>query len=122
MTSQTSTPRFRPVTSVFVSSKFSDLKPERPALPAEVFSKLGRAQEIAPRCNILILLGNRYGWRPLPEEISGTEFQALESATAQVSTTTDELHSQFNARKVVELIPSLVAQSKSSMKAVHDLK
>ncbi|MFC1805408.1 AAA family ATPase [Planctomycetota bacterium] len=48
------------------------------------FDELRRAQEISPRPNFLILLGNRYGWRPLPEEISIEEFHALECAAAQV--------------------------------------
>jgi len=48
------------------------------------FDELRRAQEISPRPNFLILLGNRYGWRPLPEEISVAEFHALECAAAQV--------------------------------------
>ena len=40
------------------------------------FDELRRAQEISPKPNFLILLGNRYGWRPLPEEISVKEFEA----------------------------------------------
>ena len=36
----TSKPRFRPVIRVFVSSTFSDLKPERNALQAQVFPKM----------------------------------------------------------------------------------
>src|ERR1017187_742720 len=128
MPHQTSMPRFRPVIRVFVSSTFSDLKPERNALQAQVFPRLEqlcaqngfqfqdidlrwgvsseagldhrtmricfdelrRAQEISPRPNFLILLGNRYGWRPLPEEISVTEFQALEHAAAQVENAGDK--------------------------------
>jgi len=120
--------RRRPVIRVFVSSTFSDLKPERNALQAQVFPKLEqlcaqngfqfqaidlrwgvsseagldhrtmricfdelrRAQEISPRPNFLILLGNRYGWRPLPEEISVAEFQALKRAAAQMATSTDK--------------------------------
>src|SRR5512141_1938384 len=39
--------------------------------------ELCRAQEISPRPNFLILLGNRYGWRPLPEAISVKEFEEL---------------------------------------------
>jgi hypothetical protein len=35
----TSTPRFRPVIRVFVSSTFSDLKPECNALQEQVFPK-----------------------------------------------------------------------------------
>jgi hypothetical protein len=40
MPQQTSIPRFRPVIRVFVSSTFSDLKPERNALQAQVFPRL----------------------------------------------------------------------------------
>ncbi len=32
------------------------------------FEELRRAQEISPQSNFLILLGDRYGWRPLPQE------------------------------------------------------
>src|ERR1035441_7477018 len=111
-------PRFRPVIRVFVSSTFSDLKPERNALQAQgfprlehlcaqngfqfqaidlrwgvsseagldhrtmriCFDELRRAQEISPEPNFLVLLGNRYGWRPLPEEISTIEFERLAAA------------------------------------------
>jgi len=44
--------------------------------------ELRRAQEISPKPNILILLGDRYGWRPLPEEITAEEFEALACAAA----------------------------------------
>jgi hypothetical protein len=44
------------------------------------FEELRRSQEISPQPNFLILLGNRYGWRPLPEEVSEDEFRALEEA------------------------------------------
>ena len=40
MTRQNSTPRFRPVIRVFVSSTFSDLKAERNALQDQVFPRL----------------------------------------------------------------------------------
>lgn len=46
------------------------------------FEELRRAQETSPEPNFLILLGNKYGWRPLPEVISVEEFEKL-SATAQ---------------------------------------
>ena len=46
--------------------------------------ELRRAQDVSPQPNFLILLGDRYGWRPLPEEITEAEFQSLEAeATAQ---------------------------------------
>ena len=48
------------------------------------FDELRRAQEISPRPNFLILLGDRYGWRPLPEEISVEEYRTLEQAAGQL--------------------------------------
>lgn len=54
------------------------------------FDELRRAQEISPRPNFLILLGNRYGWRPLPEEISVEEFHTLEHAAAQIPDSADK--------------------------------
>ena len=44
------------------------------------FEELRRAQEISPEPNFLILLGDRYGWRPLPEAISHAEFEELATA------------------------------------------
>lgn len=36
-----------------------------------------RCQRITPRPNFLALLGNRYGWRPLPSQIVASEFATL---------------------------------------------
>lgn len=54
------------------------------------FDELRRAQKISPKPNFLILLGNRYGWRPLPEEISMEEFHTLEQAAAQIVGSTNK--------------------------------
>lgn len=55
------------------------------------FDELQRAQVISPKPNFLILLGNRYGWRPLPEEISVEEFYTLEHAAAQIPGSTAKI-------------------------------
>ena len=39
--------------------------------------ELRRSQEISPQPNFLILLGDRYGWQPLPEVITPAEFAEL---------------------------------------------
>jgi NACHT domain- and WD repeat-containing protein len=39
--------------------------------------EIARCQELSPRPNFLVLLGDRYGWRPLPEEIPADVFQSL---------------------------------------------
>ena len=45
--------------------------------------ELRRSQDISPEPNFLILLGNRYGWRPLPEAISQEEFNSLLAVAAK---------------------------------------
>lgn len=40
-------------------------------------SELKRCMELTPRPNFLIMLGNRYGWRPLPTEVNKTEFENI---------------------------------------------
>jgi len=99
---------------IFVSSTFSDTRPERNHLQKKIFPELKnlceshgyrfqavdlrwgvtsesaydqqtmricleeikRSQKISPRPNFIILLGNRYGWLPLPYEIPQTDFDA----------------------------------------------
>jgi hypothetical protein len=45
-------------------------------------SEVARCQEISPRPNFVILLGNRYGWCPLPEVIDAGEFGAIRAVLA----------------------------------------
>ena len=39
--------------------------------------ELKRCQEVTPRPNFLVLLGDRYGWRPLPAQIESREFEEV---------------------------------------------
>jgi len=39
--------------------------------------EIARCQDISPRPNFIILLGNRYGWRPLPCEIPVNEYDLI---------------------------------------------
>jgi hypothetical protein len=50
------------------------------------FDELRRTQEISPEPNFLVLLGDRYGWRPLPEMISAMEFEELKTAASKATT------------------------------------
>jgi WD40 repeat protein len=48
------------------------------------FDELRRAQEVSPRPNFLVLLGDRYGWQPLAESITEDEFQELAKAADEL--------------------------------------
>ena len=41
--------------------------------------EIERCQRVTPRPNFVVLLGDRYGWRPLPPEIPAAEFAAIEA-------------------------------------------
>ncbi len=40
-------------------------------------AEIARCQAVTPRPNFVVLLGDRHGWRPLPDEIPAAEFEAL---------------------------------------------
>ena len=39
--------------------------------------EIARCQNVSPKPNFIVLLGNRYGWRPLPSEIPAAELEKL---------------------------------------------
>jgi len=41
--------------------------------------EIKRCQRVTPRPNFIVLLGNRYGWRPLPSEIPANEFNKIKT-------------------------------------------
>lgn len=43
--------------------------------------EIARCQRVTPRPNFIVLLGDRYGWRPLPAEIPADEFEEIERRT-----------------------------------------
>lgn len=44
--------------------------------------EIERCQRVTPRPNFIVLLGDRYGWRPLAPEIPAGEFELIERAVA----------------------------------------
>ncbi|MEI8384274.1 MAG: DUF4062 domain-containing protein, partial [Planctomycetota bacterium] len=72
------------------------------------FEELRRSQETSPEPNFLILLGNRYGWRPLPEVISVEEFQKLKTAAQQIQSESPDL-AKKPTEKQIELMKKAVA-------------
>jgi hypothetical protein len=44
-------------------------------------NEISRCQKISPRPNFLILLGNRYGWQPVPAKIPGDEMEKILQVT-----------------------------------------
>jgi hypothetical protein len=40
--------------------------------------EIARCQKVTPRPNFIVLLGNRYGARPVPFEVPASEFEEIE--------------------------------------------
>ena len=53
-------------------------------------SEVARCQEVSPRPNFVVLLGDRYGWRPLPEVIDGSEFATVQALLSPADRSTAE--------------------------------
>ena len=49
-------------------------------------AELARCQATTPRPNFIVLLGDRYGWRPPPAEVPADEFQAIRGAVTEAAT------------------------------------
>ncbi|MBN1460726.1 MAG: DUF4062 domain-containing protein [Armatimonadetes bacterium] len=45
-------------------------------------SEIRRCQQVTPKPNFIVLLGQRYGWRPLPPQIPAGEFEAIRDQVA----------------------------------------
>ena len=72
------------------------------------FEELRRSQETSPEPNFLILLGNRYGWRPLPEVISVEDFEKLKTAAQQIQSAPPDPAEQLSDEQV-ELLKNSAA-------------
>jgi hypothetical protein len=47
--------------------------------------EVSRSQRASPKPNFIVLLGDRYGWRPLPAEIPTREFKHIETKTTNAN-------------------------------------
>ena len=45
--------------------------------------EIQRCRQVSPALNFLVLLGNRYGWRPIPAEIDAGDFDRLREAATR---------------------------------------
>jgi len=50
--------------------------------------EIERCQRVTPRPNFVVLLGDRYGWRPLPPEIPAKEFATIEARVTEADNKT----------------------------------
>lgn len=70
-----------------------------------------RCQELSPKPNFVVLLGDRYGWEPIPEQISANHWDRI----------INELRGQ-NATEALEIIDSAYRRDENASPPVYCLK
>ncbi len=75
--------------------------------------ELRRSQDVSPRPNFLILLGNRYGWRPLPEAISQNEFDSLARAASAINERQESLIAGVLDKTALQVLNDWYQQDKN---------
>jgi len=79
------------------------------------FDELRRSQQISPKPNFLVLLGDRYGWQPLPEEISEKEHAELEANSPKVVSNAREVLAQWYRRDENAVPPVYLLRSRHEL-------
>lgn len=62
------------------------------------FAEIERCQRTGVKPNFILLLGNRYGWRPLPSQIKAPEFEQILSVASQAEQRWLKYDESFSAR------------------------
>jgi WD40 repeat protein len=70
--------------------------------------EIARCQRTTPRPNFIVLLGDRYGWRPLPPEIPAAEFEEISQSVSDRRD--DELLRRWYKRDDNAVPPAYVLQ------------
>lgn len=78
------------------------------------FNEIARCQKVSPRPNFLILLGDKYGWQPIPEIIPEVEMIAIQGVLAGKE---KELIENWYKRDENAIPPEYVLQPKPRLEA-----
>ncbi len=77
-------------------------------------AEIARCQDVTPRPNFLILMGNRYGWRPLPAEIPAAEFAVVSAELAPCLNSLAQISDPGTARRHNVRVAHPIRKSRSS--------
>ncbi|MBU1712412.1 MAG: DUF4062 domain-containing protein [Proteobacteria bacterium] len=66
--------------------------------------EISRCQKTSPRPNFIVLLGDRYGWQPLPEEIPKGEFEQITAVIETHKRTFDNIATEATGLDALTLL------------------
>ncbi len=84
--------------------------------------EIKRCQEKSPRPNFIILLGDRYGWQPIPEEIPGEEFIQIKQAIKKNKKDFDVIVEELSRLNAEELLDNWYKEDKNAVPPVYILQ
>ena len=73
--------------------------------------EIKRCQKVTPKPNFIILLGDRYGWQPIPEEIPENEFKQIKEVIKKQKKDFDKIDgevSELNAKNLLEKLQIII--------------
>jgi len=84
--------------------------------------EIKRCQEITPKPNFIILLGDRYGWQPTPEEIPENEFKQIKEVIKKQKKDFDGIAEEVSGFNAEELLDNWYKEDKNAVPPVHILQ
>ena len=84
--------------------------------------EIKRCQEVTPRPNFIILLGDRYGWQPIPEEIPENEFKQIKEVIKKNKKDFDGIDEEVSGFNAEELLDKWYKEDKNAIPPVHILQ
>ncbi len=84
--------------------------------------EIKRCQAMTPRPNFIILLGDRYGWQPIPEEIPGNEFKQIKEVIKKHRKDFDRIAEEVSGLNAEEILGKWYKEDKNAVPPVHILQ
>jgi WD40 repeat protein len=84
--------------------------------------EIKRCQKVTPRPNFIILLGDRYGWQPIPEEIPGNEFRQIKEVIKKHKKDFDGIAEEGSGFNAGELLNKWYKEDKNAVPPAYILQ
>jgi len=84
--------------------------------------EIKRCQKVTPRPNFIVLLGDRYGWQPIPEEIPGEEFIQIKQVIKKNKKEFDKIAKEAAHRDALSLLDDWYREDENALPPVYILQ
>ena len=82
--------------------------------------EIKRCQKVTPKPNFIILLGDRYGWQPIPEEIPENEFKQIKEVIKKNKKDFDRIAEEVSRLNAEGLLDRWYKEDKNAFPSVYN--